>query len=162
MHMRVKRRECAEAVALASRWSWRICSFVLACLIAVATSEDPWPIATASAGSGLSIVVFDDDDSDGNAEHVPPCAFGGVDASLWSSIGKATGLEPAHLTKESYRRCLARGPPAPESPCAKTAALDTAVVVASSPAVTSHHTSLEVQTLNAHVCCGRHAVEGGQ
>jgi len=100
-----------RAVRMASGrryWMW---SFVLAFLIVVATSEDPWPVTTASPSSGLLIVAVDDDDSDGNAEHVPPCACGSVDhTSLWSSM-RTDCVEPVGLKNDSCLTFAPRGPP---------------------------------------------------
>jgi hypothetical protein len=91
----------------------RIWSLVFACLIAVAAWEDVWAIATDGSSSELLIVAVDDDDSDGNAEHVPPGACGSVDhSSLWSSVRKPTAcVEHVGLKNDSCLTSAPRGPP---------------------------------------------------
>jgi hypothetical protein len=142
----------------ALRWSWKISTWALVCMVAIAASEDLWPIVPPSSNSAILIVAFDEDDTEVTGDRMPACASSSAGCtSRRSYVRKATDvIEPVDIRSGSCVRRALRGPPDDrsnnrrrlESLCSKTAAVDTAVVVAFRPAATRYHASLEVQTLD--------------
>src|SRR5690348_15999183 len=86
--------------------------WLLVCLVAIATSDDFWSVATASSSSQL-LIVADDDGPEDSAERMPVCASGGVGSiDIRWFVRKATAVtEPADLKNGFLLRYGPRGPP---------------------------------------------------
>jgi hypothetical protein len=136
-------------------WSVKTLMWLLVCLVAIATSDDFWSVATASSSS-QSLIVADDDDPEDSAERMPACASGGVGSKdiRWF-VRKATdATEPADLKNGYALRYGPRGPPADgwhqkgrtNSPWFWPTAVDSSIVAPLSVAATRHHTLFKVQS----------------
>jgi len=136
-------------------WRWKSSTLAFACMIAIAASGDFGPIVPATSGSTLVIIAFDEDDSNETAERTPVSASGNaVYTSLLSYVRNPRDVVEALVVGNgSFLRCAPRGPPNDRSNnlgCAaslfsRTAAVDTAIVVALHPPAIRYHTPVEVQ-----------------
>lgn len=95
-------------------WSWRIASCVLVAVIAIAPSEDRWPVATLCwSGEPLVEDFGESDGAEGAAWLVPSGASGSIGFAGPSMIGRTpTGLaRPVGTENINHRRHVSRGPP---------------------------------------------------
>jgi hypothetical protein len=139
-------------------WSGKILMWLLVCLVAIATSDDFWSASVGNPGSE-SLIVADDDDTDGCAERMPGCASRTADCTnLRWFVRRATEVtRPADLGNGFRLRYSPRGPPTGGSDergrkdqLAFRPPPYSSIGVRFPIAARPHHTSLEVQTLTSH------------
>jgi hypothetical protein len=129
--------------------------WLLICLVAVATSDDFWPIATVGAGNAL-LIATDDADTDGSVERPLAYQSGGLTGkSHRSFVRKPVEVtDPADLRNGFRLRYRPRGPPVDgwdkrgiKFSCSWTTAAGPSIAVVPLPVpATPHSTSLKTRT----------------